>query len=259
LALGFHYLPDLLSGVLVAGAAAYLAPHLQRVFASVHESLDAPLFWLGELSNAEGEKYGRLAGRLTLMQPLGGRMAPGFLWTGAVRTRVGDILRSALDDLGEGPFWVRPSDGSGIQRGTLTALKPLDAEQVEKAVLGDSKHRAFVVQQAVKVTALGLTRCLPPQWMRLNGVELRMTSLPVGRVTLHRLQTRGGWIEAPWDYYPNDFPVRGWELFDVVQLTRQLSKKWSEFTEVEWVLSEGCVYVLDGRPVKMSSATAAPE
>ena len=261
LALGFHYLPDLLSGVLVAGASAWAAPRLEAFFARLRDALSPPLLWLEELSEGEGERFGRLAGRLSLMKPVGGRLADGFLWTGEVRTHVSDVLKSALSDLGEGPYWLRPSDGSGLQRGTLTGLKPMDAEKVEKALLHDAKRRPFVVQQALKVTALGLTRCLPPQWRRPGGVELRMTSLPVGRVTLHRLETSpiAGVFEVPWDYYPVDFPVRGWELFDVAQLTRHLARKWGEFTEVEWVLSEGRVYVLDGRPVKMTPATSEPE
>jgi chaperone required for assembly of F1-ATPase len=46
--------------------------------------------------------------------------------------------------------------------------------------------------------------------------------------------------------------MKGWELFEVVQLARQLSRRWAEFTEVEWVLSEGRAVVLDGRPVRFS-------
>jgi hypothetical protein len=256
LALGFHYLPDLVSGVLVAAASIWITFYMEKFFASVRAGMNPPMLWLEDLVECEGARWGKLAGRLSEMMPLGGRMAPGFLFMGGSRAKGEDVVRRALDDLGEGPFWLRPSDASASSQKTLVALKPLSRETVVRSIFSDRHRRAFVVQSAVKVTALGLTRSLPPQWMKLNDVELRLTSLPLGRVSIHRLKTKGrlggGWVEAPWHYFPEEFPMKGWELFEVVQLARQLSRRWAEFTEVEWVLSEGRAVVLDGRPVRFS-------
>jgi hypothetical protein len=255
LALGFHYLPDLVSGVLVAAASIALAYYMEKSFAVVRSGMDPPMLWLEDLVEGEGAKWGKLAGRLSEMMPLGGRMAPGFLFMGGSRVKGEEVVRRALHDLGEGPYWVRPSDASASSQKTLVALKPLSHETVVRSIFSDKHRRAFVVQSAVKVTALGLTRSLPPQWMKLNDVELRLTSLPLGRVSIHRLKTNGrlgAWVEAPWHYFPEAFPMQGWELFEVVQLARQLSRRWAEFTEVEWVLSEGRAVVLDGRPVRFS-------
>lgn len=255
LALGFHYLPDFVSGVLVAVAAVLGAYYMEKAFTVVRAWMAPPMLWLEDLVEGEGAKWGKLAGRLSEMMSLGGRMAPGFLFMGGSRVKGEEVVRRALSDLGEGPYWLRPSDASASSQKTLVALKPLSRETVIRSIFTDPHRRAFVVQSAVKVTALGLTRSLPPQWMKLNDVELRLTSLPLGRVSIHRLKTNGrlgAWVEAPWHYFPEEFPIKGWELFEVVQLARQLSRRWGEFTEVEWVLSEGRVVVLDGRPVRFS-------
>jgi hypothetical protein len=253
LGLGFHYLPDLVSGGLVAWGAVWAAPRLERAYAHLRAGWEPPVLWLEDLVEGEGARWGRLAGRLSEFLPLAGRTAPGLLIPGPPRTRGGDILRGALDDLGGGPFWLRPSDASAPPGRALTALKPLSREQAIRTVLTDRKKRSFVVQAALKVTALGLTRSMPPRGPGSHDVELRLTSLPLGRVSIHRLKPGGGpggLTENPGDYYPEDFPVRGWELFEVVQLARRLSARWGSLTEVEWVLSEGRVYVLDVRPVR---------
>jgi hypothetical protein len=262
LALGFHYLPDLISGILVAAGAIFLATFLERWFALARSMFDPPILWLEDLVEGEGVRWGKLAGRLSEMMPLGGRVAPGFLFLGGTRGKSEEIVRRALDDLGEGPYWTRPSDASASSQKTLVALKPLSRETVIRTLFTDRHRRAFVVQSAVKVMALGLTRSLPPQWMKLNDVELRLTSLPLGRVSVHRLKTNGRWgrwVEAPWHYFPEAFPMRGWELFEVVQLARQLSRRWAEFTEVEWVLSDGKAIILDGRPVRFSPVAEQEE
>ena len=259
LGLGFHYLPDLLSGGLVAFAAVWIAPRLERLFGTFRARHEPPVLWLEDLVEGEGGRWGKLGSRLSDWLPLAGRTAPGLLFTGTSRGRGEDLLRRALDDLGPGPFWLRPSDSSASQKNTLTALKPLSREQVIRIVFTDRKKRPFVAQTALKVTALGLTRSMPPDSLKLNDVELRLTSLPLGQVSLHRLKTDrralGTWVELPWDYFPGDFPIRGWELFDLVQLARHLARRWGSFTEVEWVLSEGKVYVLDGRPVRRESSS----
>ncbi|HTA76167.1 MAG TPA: hypothetical protein VK791_03300, partial [bacterium] len=59
-----------------------------------------------------------------------------------------------------------------------------------------------------------------------------------------------GLIDAPWKYFPKEFPLKGFELFEVVKLTRRLANRWAQYSEVEWILSDGKVYVLDGRVVR---------
>ena len=87
-----------------------------------------------------------------------------------------------------------------------------------------------------------------------------MTSLPAGQVLNLRLTPNKtlfkGWLDTPWEYFPSSFPLKGFELFDLVKLTRQLAARLQQFTEVEWLLSEGKVYVLDGRPVRGESPAA---
>jgi hypothetical protein len=106
----------------------------------------------------------------------------------------------------------------------------------------------------MKVSAVGLCRSFPPQSLKLTDVEIRVTALPKGNVLILRLTPDKtlfkGWVDTPWNYFPKTFPLKGFELFEVVQLTRRLASKWKQFTEVEWVLAEGKVYVLDGRPVR---------
>jgi hypothetical protein len=96
----------------------------------------------------------------------------------------------------------------------------------------------------------------------LTDVEIKVTSLPIGDVLILRLTPQRnlfkGFLETPWNYFPSSFPLRGFELFDVVQLTRKLAARWRRFTEVEWILSGGKVYVLDGRPVRDGNPAAEP-
>jgi len=101
---------------------------------------------------------------------------------------------------------------------------------------------------------VGLCRSFPQRGWKLTDVEIRLTSLPKGDELILRLTPNRdlfrGWLETPFNYFPSSFPLKGFELFDVVKLTRQLAARWGKFTEVEWILSEGKVYVLDGRPVR---------
>jgi hypothetical protein len=167
-------------------------------------------------------------------------------------------VRQALKHLGEGPFWLRASDASGSKQSTLQALRPLSQEQVIRTVFAARVKRLFIAQKALKVSAVGLCRSFPPKGFQLTDVEIRVTSLPRGDEMLLRLTPNKtlfkGWIDTPWNYFPKSFPLRGFELFEVVQLTRRLAFKWRAFTEVEWILSGGKVYVLDGRPVRLKPA-----
>jgi membrane-associated phospholipid phosphatase len=252
--LGFHYLPDLLSGGLLAVVSAWLAPWLEIAVGAFRRTLHPPRVWLLNLTEGHGDHYGKLAGRLSDLLPLGGQTSPGFVCGDTPRARGEEVVRQALRDVGAGPYWLRPSDASGSKKNTLQALKPLATEQVVRTVFNPTAHRYFIVQQALKVSALGVCRSFPPKGWKLTDVEIRVTSLPSGDVLDLRLTPQKnlfkGFLETPWNYFPSSFPLKGFELFDVVQLTRKLAGRWGRFTEVEWILSEGQVYVLDGRPVR---------
>ncbi len=252
--LGFHYLPDLVSGGLLAGVSAWLGPRLEVLVGAYRRTLHPPRVWLLSLTEGHGDAYGKLAGRLSELLPLGGETSPGFISGGVSRARGEEAVRQALGDLGEGPFWLRHSDLSGSKKSTLQALKPLSHEQVVRGVFASTAKRYFIVQKALKASAVGVCRSFPPQGLQLTDVEIRVTSLPSGDVLILRLTPNRnlfkGFLDTPWNYFPQSFPLKGFELFDVVKLTRRLAGRWKQFTEVEWILSEGRVYVLDGRPVR---------
>jgi len=254
LCLGFHYLPDLVSGGLLAALAAMLSRRLEVLAGAFRRSLHPPRVWLLSLTEGHGDVYGKLAGRLSDLVPLGGETSPGFLCGGSSRGKGEEAVRRALQDLGEGPYWLRPSDLSGSKKSTLQALRPLSTEQVVRTVFTPSKGRFFIVQKALKATAVGICRSFPPQGVELTDVEFQATSLPQGDVLTLRLAPRRtllkGWLDTPWNYFPPDFPLRGFQLFDLAQLARKLARRWGRLTEVEWILSGGKVYVLDGRPVR---------
>jgi hypothetical protein len=252
--LGFHYFPDLVSGGLLAAVSAWAASPLEVLVGAYRRSLHPPRVWLLNLTEGHGDAYGKLAGRLSELLPLGAEVSPGLICGGVPRHRAEEPLRQALGDLGQGPFWLRPSDTSGSKRNTLLALKPLSLEQVLRTVFQPPVRRFFIVQRALKVSAVGVCRSFPSHGLQLTDVEIRVNSLPSGDEIILRLTpNRGlfkGWLEMPWNYFPPAFPLRGFELFDVVQLTRRLAARWRQFTEVEWILSGGKVFILDGRPVK---------
>ncbi len=254
LLLGFHYFPDLISGGVLAGISAWLAPHLEILAGAFRRSLHPPRVWLLNLTEGHGDNYGKLAGRLSELLPLGAEISPGLICGNVPRVRGEEPLRQALRDIGEGPFWLRPSEISGSKRNTLMALKPLSFEQVIRTVFTTGTKRFFIAQKALKVSAVGVCRSFPPKNFQLTDVEIRITSLPRGDELILRLTPNKtlfkGWLDTPWNYFPPSFPLRGFELFDIVTLTRRLASRWKQFTEVEWVLSEGKVYVLDGRPVR---------
>lgn len=254
LLLGFHYFPDLISGILLAGISAWLAPYLEILAGAFRRSLHPPRVWLLNLTEGHGDYYGKLAGRISEMLPLGAEISPGLICGGVPRNRGEEPLRQALRDIGTGPFWLRPSEISGSKRNTLMALKPLSFEQVVRTVFSSEAKRYFIAQKALRVSAVGVCRSFPPRGFQLTDVEIKVTSLPRGDELLLRLTPNKtlfkGWLDTPWNYFPKSFPLRGFELFDIATLTRKLSARWKQFTEVEWVLSEGKVYVLDGRPVR---------
>jgi hypothetical protein len=252
--LGFHYFPDLISGGVLAGISAAMAPRLEVLVGAFRRSLHPPRVWVLNLTEGYGDYYGKLAGRLSELVLLGAETSPGLICGGVPRNRGEEPLRQALSDIGEGPFWLRPSETSGSKRSTLMALKPLSFEQVIRTVFNTGTKRYFIAQKALKVSAVGVCRAFPPRGMQLSDVEIRVTSLPRGDELILRLTPNKtlfkGWLDTPWNYFPKSFPLRGFELFDIVTLTRRLAARWNLFTEVEWVLSSGKVYVLDGRPVK---------
>jgi membrane-associated phospholipid phosphatase len=252
--LGFHYFPDLISGGLLAAVSAWMALRLEILVGAYRRSLHPPRVWLLNLTEGHGDYYGKLAGRLSELLPLGAEISPGLISGGVPRNRGEEPLRQALRDIGEGPFWLRPSDVSGSKRHTLMALKPLSLEQAIRVVFSPGPKRFFIIQKALKAAAVGVCRSFPALGFRLTDVEIRLTSLPRGDELILRLTPNKtlfkGWVDTPWNYFPKSFPLKGFELFDVVKLTRLLANRWKKFTEVEWILSEGKVYVLDGRPVK---------
>jgi hypothetical protein len=259
--LGFHYFPDLISGGLLAMVSVWAAPRLEVLAGAFRRALHSPRVWLLNLTEGHGDYYGKLAGRLSDLLPLGGETAPGLICGRVPRNRGEEPLRQALGDLGEGPFWMRPSDTSGSKRNTLMALKPLSFEQVIRTVFTSGIKRYFVVQKALKVSAVGVCRSFPPKGLQLTDVEIQMTSLPKGKELTLRLTPNQvffkGWLDSPWHYFPKSFPLKGFELMEIVKLTRRLANRWKQFTEVEWVLSEGKVYVLDGRPVRERNSEGA--
>jgi hypothetical protein len=252
--LGYHYFPDLVSGVFLAGLSAWLAPRLEVLAGSWRRTLHPPRVWLLNLTEGYGDVYGKLAGRLSRMIPLGAETSPGLVFGGEPRVRAEEPLRQALADIGPGPYWVRPSDASGSKRSTLQALKPVSLERVVRLLFQAGPGRSFIVQKALKVSAVGVCRAYPAAGPRLTDVEVRMTLLPTAQELVLRLTPKRnlfkGWLDTPGNYFPDSFPLKGFELFDVVQLTRRLAAAWGSLTEVEWVLSEGKVYVLDGRPAR---------
>jgi len=258
LVLGFHYFPDLLSGWILAAVSAWMAPRLESLAGAYRRSLRPPRVWLLNLTEGHGDHYGKLAGRLSQLLPLGAETSPGLVCGGEPRNRAEEPLRQALSDIGPGPFWLRPSDASGSKRDTLLSLRPLSLEQVIRPIFNSSR-RFYIVQRALKVSAVGVCRCFPPRGFRLPDVEIRLNTLPKGQELVLRLAPNKslfkGWLDTPWNYFPPAFPLRGYELFEVAKVTRRLAALWGGFTEVEWVLSEGRVYVLDGRPVKGAAGT----
>jgi hypothetical protein len=256
--LGFHYFPDLISGGILAALSSWAAPQVEILVGAYRRALHPPRVWLLSLTEGHGDAYGKLAGRLSELIPLGAETAPGFITGNVSRARGEQSVRQALGDLGQGPYWVRPSDESGSTKSSLSALKPLSTEQTVRQVFDSKTKRFFIIQKAMKVSAVGVCRTFPPQGLKLTDVEIRVTALPKGNVLILRLTPDKtlfkGWIDTPWNYFPKSFPLRGYELFEVVQLTRQLAAKWKNFTEVEWILADGKVYVLDGRTVKAAGS-----
>lgn len=254
--LGFHYFPDLLSGGVLAGISAWVGPQLEVLAGAYRRALHPPRVWLLNLTEGRGDVYGKLAGRLSDLLPLGAEVSPGLVCGSTPRNRGEEPLRQALSDIGPGPYWLRPSEDSGSKRSTLLALRPLSLEQVIRQVFGGGLRRYYIVQKALKVSAVGVCRSFPPRGLQLTDVEIRMTSLPKGDELILRLTPNKtlfkGFLDTPWNYFPPTFPLKGFELFDIVTLTRRLAERWKLFSEVEWVLSEGKVYVLDGRPVRES-------
>lgn len=255
LLLGFHYLPDLVSGWFLAFVSVLLAPQLEIVAGALRRSLHPPRVWLLSLTEGYGDVYGKLAGRLSELLPLGAETSPGFICGGIPRVRAEEPVRQAMTDLGDGPYWLRMSEGSGAKRNTLMSLKPLSREQVVRTVFSSVKpDKNFIVQKALMVSALGVCRAYPQKGWKLSDVEISVSSVTQEtELTLKITPEKGlmqGLIDAPWKYFPKEFPLKGFELFEVVKLTRRLASKWEQYSEVEWVLSEGKVYVLDGRVVR---------
>jgi len=255
LLLGFHYLPDLVSGGLLALASVLLGPQLEIAAGVFRRSLHPPRLWLLNLTEGYEEAYGKLASRLSELLPLGAETSPGFICGGLPRNRAEEPIRQALKDMGDGPFWLRPSENSGAKRNTLLSLKPLSTEQVIRSVFDSVKpDHYFIVQKALKVSELVVCRAYPQKGWILSDVEIRVTSLSYGTELTLKIspeeQLAKGLIDAPWKYFPKEFPLKGFELFEVVKLTRKLANRWAHFSEVEWLLSEGKVYVLDGRVIR---------
>jgi hypothetical protein len=254
--MGDLYPADLASGVLAGGIAAGVAPLLERAIDRYRLSLDPPVTWLEDVVEGHGDAFGKLVGRLGALLPLGGASAPGVVYGCVPRHRGEGPLRQAVERLGEGPYWLRPSDESGSKRNTLLALKPLSREQALRTVFLASGRKNFLLQKALKVTAVGLCRSHPSRGGALAEAVLRVTLLPRGETRELRLwpgALLGGRVEGPWVWFPKDFPVRGFELRELVTLTRRLADRWGSTVEVEWVLSEGRIRVLDGRAARQDA------
>jgi len=247
--LGFHYFPDLISGGLLALASAWAAPRLEIIARAYRHSFHPPLVWLLDLTEGREKSSGRLTERLSEMQGLGVDTVPGFLCGGESVFRSEEPLRKALRDLGGGPFWLRPAEGTASQR---TALKPLSLEQVMRSLIGRRPpHSFWIVQKALKVTAVGICRSLPAQGRGSRGVEVQVTLLQEGKTLTLQLPPRpqwlNGWFENPIGYFPPSFPLRGYQLFELVGVVRRLAVRWVRTAEVEWVLAGGKMFVLDAR------------
>lgn len=235
--LGFHYFPDLISGGLLALASAWAAPRFEAIARATRHSFHPPLIWLLEMTEGRERPYGRLAERLSEVLALGVDTVPGFLCGGEVSSRAEEPLRRALKDLGGGPFWLKPSEGTG---GSRAALKPRSLEQVMRHLTGPHEH-IWIVQKAIKVTAFGMSRGLPHRGLGPGGVEMKATLLPAGK-TLSMV-----WTPKPLGYFPPSFPLRGYQLYEIVGVTRRLASQWGHPAEVEWALAGGKMFVLDAR------------
>lgn len=132
---------------------------------------------------------------------------------------------------------MRPSEGA---KATHAALKARSLEQVMRHLTGPQKH-IWIVQKAVKVTALGISRGLPHRGLGPNEVEMKATLLSSGK-NLSMV-----WTPKPLGYFPPSFPLRGYQLFELVGVTRRLSAQWGHPAEVEWALAGGKMFVLDAR------------
>lgn len=250
--LGFHYFPDLISGALLALASAWAAPRIEGMARDYRYTFHPPLVWLLDLTEGRERPYGRLAERLSELQALGLDTVPGFLCGGNALSRGGEPLRRALRDLGEGPFWLRPSEGEahhGING------KPLSMENVLKQ-LDQSPNRLWIVQNSLPTQASGTCRALPPVGRSGGEVELRVILLP-GRKTLSLTLSPNslllkGWVKNPTGYFPNGFPLKGYQLFELADVTRHLAARWGRAVEVEWVLAGEKMYVWDLYPKRES-------
>jgi len=247
--LGFHYFPDLISGGLLALASAWAAPRLENIARAYRHSFHPPLVWLLDLTEGREKISGRLAERLSEIQGLGVDTVPGFLCGGEPASRSEESLRRALGDLGGGPFWLRPSEGSASQR---TGLKALSREQVMRALgaKGSEKH-FWIVQKALQVTTLGVGRGLSTGALGPGRVEVQATRVKDGKTLSLVLPPYPlllkGWFGNPLAYFPSDFPLRGYSLFELAGVTRRLAARWGHPSEVEWALVRGRMFVLDAR------------
>lgn len=254
--LGDLYPAGAVSGILTAGLAHGLAPRFVRVWARFRAATNPPVTWLTDVVEDGGEGHGKLVERLALLLPLGGAVPPGVVYGKVPRHRGEESLRAAVAHWGEGPFWLRPSDESGSRKNTLLALKPLSREQALRTIFLAGGKKSFLLQKALKVAAVGLCRSHPSRTGELPEAWLRATLLPRGEMKELRFwpgRLFGGRVEGPWLYYPKDFPVRGRDLRELVKLARRWARSQGSSVEVEWVLSEGRVYILDGRLLRAGS------
>lgn len=249
LVLGYHYLPDLLSGLLLGAVAAWAPIFLEGWLQQGRKKLQ-PL-WLAaeELPEGKAREWGRLAERMSYWIFLGGRPPEGIWVLKRPNADEEEEMRRLLQEIGgEGPFWVRPSDLKHSPA-RMEALRPLSLAQVMRVLKTLSKDKCFLVQRALKVSRMGLCRAFPKGRGPL-GVEFRIFVLPLAEPRLLRIDAQKTYQLLPFFLSPT-LPIRFLHLVELFRLVRRLADRWQVFCEVEWISTEEGVFVLDARRVKM--------
>lgn len=254
--LGYHYLPDLASGVCLAMISLWLVPFLEYIIDAYQPKTRASHYWLIRVTKNQGAYFGKLMSRLSQIIELGGETAPGFVFLGVSKSQSESEVKKSLKNLG-GPFWIRRSDFLTAGQQSLRSLKPYSEAQVLRVLFESRlslKRNFYIVQKALKVSAVGLCRTFPQKGLKLSDVEIRITLLSNGNMQTIRVPSNNRFLSTyfnwPWAFFQSQLETVGFELFDLVQLTRKLSNQWNIFTEVEWCFSQGRFFVLDGRGIR---------
>jgi len=87
LLLGDLYPADLVSGTLLAACVVWSAPRIEKAWDVFRASLNPPVTWLTGIVEGRGAAWGKLAGRMGDILPLGGAVSPGVVFGPVPRHR----------------------------------------------------------------------------------------------------------------------------------------------------------------------------